>query len=231
MTDHAPPAGPFVQSLPVNERGGTPSQSLTTDPRSDASDGAGTGLPTSWPAVALSTRRIGPLVGAWPWWLSARKHVLVASGGCLALALSCWLPRPYRLIYNASNSVPTGFYVTDGRSAPRRGALMLLILPGRSRALAAKRGYLPFGVMALKRIVGGPGDTACAYGARIFLNDRLVATRLRRDAVGRSLPRWTGCIRLGDNQWFVLNSAERSFDSRYIGFIPGSAFRAEAVAL
>jgi len=149
----------------------------------------------------------------------------------LALALSCWLPEPYRLIYNASSSVPTGFYLTVGRSIPRRGALMLVVLPERWQALAATRGYLPRGVMALKRIVAGPGDVACARGARIFLNGDLVATRAGRDAMGRLLPSWAGCVRLGRDRWFVLNPNPQSFDSRYIGPIPSGAFRAEVMAL
>jgi conjugative transfer signal peptidase TraF len=138
---------------------------------------------------------------------------------------------PYRLIYNASGSVPTGFYVANGRRAPRRGALMLVALPEPWRQLAAQRGYLPRDILALKRIVGAPGDRLCARGAQIFLNERWVAARAARDAANRPMPVWTGCFRLAADQWFLLNPAPQSFDGRYFGGVPASALRAEIVPL
>lgn len=157
--------------------------------------------------------------------------MLMVAAAMSAMALSDVLPIPYQLIYNASGSVPIGFYLADGRSSPRRGALMLVALQEPWRQLAARRGYLPLGVMALKRVVGGPGDVVCGFGAKVFLNGRFAATRARRDALGRTMPHWTGCARLSEDQWFLLNPPAHSFDSRYIGPVPGVAMRAEVVPL
>lgn len=157
--------------------------------------------------------------------------IVMVLAGLAMLALSSCPPEPYRFIYNASDSVPTGFYLTDGRHAPRRGTLMLVALPEPWRRLAARRGYLPANVMALKRIAGGPGDVVCGHGARIYINGRFAAVRAERDVSGRAMPRWTGCSRLGGDQWFLLNPAARSFDSRYFGSVPGAAMRAEVVPL
>jgi len=227
----AKPSHSSIQRLPLDQGGGPPPKHLTEDAGSDAIDRPRAGVSASRSAVALSVGRTGSLVGTRQWWPGTRGRVLIGSSGLLALALSYWLPEPYRLIYNASGSVPTGFYLTAGRSIPRRGALMLVVLPERWRALAATRGYLPRDVMALKRIVAGPGDVACGDATRTFLNGHLVATRASRDAMARSLPNWTGCVRLGRDQWFVLNPNPQSFDSRYIGPIPSGAFRAEVVPL
>jgi type IV secretory pathway protease TraF len=86
--------------------------------------------------------------------------------GAIALI---WTPEaPYRLIYNASNSVPTGFYLAIIGREPRRGALMLVVLPGSWRRWAADRHYLPARTWALKRVTGVPGDLLCASRRRII---------------------------------------------------------------
>jgi conjugative transfer signal peptidase TraF len=229
VIDDALRADPF-QPLFVDEGSCATSEPLAADTRGDAFDRTRPRLPPAWAVMAISIGRSGSLVGT----RSQRRRfgrLTVMATGVSAVALSCCLSRPYRLIYNASSSVPIGFYRTDGRYAARRGALMLVALPEPWRQLAATRGYLPFGVLALKRVVGGPGDVVCGYGVRVYLNGHLVATRARRDAAGRSMPYWTGCARLSRDQWFLLNPAARSFDSRYIGPVPGAALRAEIVPL
>jgi conjugative transfer signal peptidase TraF len=153
----------------------------------------------------------------------------IATLGAIALI---WTPEaPYRLIYNASNSVPTGFYLAIIGREPRRGALMLVALPGSWRRWAADRHYLPAHAWALKRVTGVPGDLLCANRRRIVLNGVAVATRQIEDSAGRPMPSWTGCWRLLDNQWFLLNAPVLSFDSRYFGPVPTSAFRGIAVPL
>jgi type IV secretory pathway protease TraF len=39
------------------------------------------------------------------------------------------------------------------------------------------------------------------------------------DALGRPLPRWSGCVTLGAGQVFALSTAPDSFDSRYFGIV------------
>lgn len=231
MIDHDPPAGPIIQRISVYEGGRTPSEPLAEDARGDAPDRSWAGMPAAWPIVAISGRRAGSMVGPWSQCPDACRWLLMAAAALSVLALGCWLPKPYRLIYNASGSVPIGFYRTNGRHVARRGSLMLVALPEPWRRLAARRGYLPFGVLALKRVVGGPGDMLCGYGERVFLNGRLVATRARHDALGRAMPTWSGCTRLAHDRWCIVNPAPRSFDSRYIGPVPTTALRAEVVAL
>ena len=219
------------QPVSIDQGSGTPSEPLAKDTRGDALDRAWANVSPAWKVMAVSGRRSRSLVGTGPQRLNTHQLILMIVGGVSALALSYVLPKPYRLIYNASGSMPIGFYLTAGRPTPRRGVLMLVALPEPWRRVAAGRGYLPLSVMALKRVVGGPGDVVCGYGARVFLNGRFAAARSLRDAAGRTMPRWAGCIRLGGDQWFLLNPAARSFDSRYIGPVPGAALRAEVVAL
>jgi conjugative transfer signal peptidase TraF len=155
----------------------------------------------------------------------------IAMGGLAILALCGRADSFYGLIYNASGSVPMGWYVANGRAAPRRGMLMLVVLPGPWRKWAAQRGYLPLNVMALKHISAGPGDTVCGRGDRVLLNGRLAALRFKRDSSGRPMPRWSGCIILDKRQWFLLNPAPSSLDSRYFGPVLGTAMQGRAVPL
>jgi type IV secretory pathway protease TraF len=109
--------------------------------------------------------------------------------------------------------------------------MMAVALPEPWAGWAARRRYIPLGVFALKRIVGVAGDKVCAVGPAIFLNDKMVAHRAQRDAVGRLLPHWTGCVRVPSGGWFLLNAPAQSFDSRYFGLVNTAALRGAATAL
>jgi type IV secretory pathway protease TraF len=155
---------------------------------------------------------------------------MIASSGVGLLVFGLSAKQPPLLIYNATSSVPTGFYrIRYGRPL-RRGALMAVELPPAWRTWAAERGYLPADVPALKRIAAGAGDHVCRRGTDILLNGHSVARALPRDGAGRSMPQWVRCVRLAPGEWFVLNPAAASFDSRYIGPLSTRAFHGEAVA-
>ncbi|WP_162986877.1 S26 family signal peptidase [Sphingomonas paeninsulae] len=126
-------------------------------------------------------------------------------------------PRP-RLVWNASASAPVGLYAVTAITTPRRGDLVIAWPPSTMRDLAARRHYLPRGVPLVKRIVAVSGDRICAGGDAISIDDRLVAIRRSRDAQGRSMPQWTGCITLHRGTVFLLmTKAAGSFDGRYFG--------------
>ena len=123
-----------------------------------------------------------------------------------------------RVIYNASASAPLGFYWLDRNSALQRGALVLAWAPSWARRLAAERGYLPFDVPLVKRIVALRGDRICAHRRTIFLDGHTVATRVAKDREGRGLPHWHGCRVLGRDELLLLMAAvPDSFDGRYFG--------------
>jgi conjugative transfer signal peptidase TraF len=133
------------------------------------------------------------------------------------LATSATLvPTPW-LIWNASASVPIGFYWrVAGR--PSRGDLVLALAPHWARRLAAERSYLPLNVPIVKRVAAVAGDVVCASGDAVSIDGRLVAYRLASDRMGRPLPRWEGCKALGAGEFFLLMAdAPDSFDGRYFG--------------
>jgi len=137
-------------------------------------------------------------------------------------------PAP-RLVYNASDSVPRGFYAIRAQP-PRVGDVILARLPVFAARLAAERGYLPAGVPLVKPIAAGDGDHVCVRHGIVRINGRVVARTLARDSRGRPLAAWPGCRLLMRGEWFLL-SAEHpaSFDSRYFGPVPGTAALGVAV--
>jgi len=139
-------------------------------------------------------------------------------------------PAP-RLVWNASASAPLGLYWIS-RTAPGRGDLVLAGLPPDARRLAAERGYLPDGVLLVKRVAALGGDSVCTIEDAVLVNGRLVAGRRAHDSLGRALPRWTGCRRLGADEFFLLmEGVPGSFDGRYFGPVRRAAVIGRLVPL
>jgi conjugative transfer signal peptidase TraF len=120
------------------------------------------------------------------------------------------------ILWNASPSVPIGLYRLTSRP-PETAALAVIRLPDPLRVLAEARGYLRKGVLLIKPVVAGAGDTVCRHGALVTINGRIAARARTLDAAGRSLPAWSGCFRLRGTDIFVISADPDSFDSRYIG--------------
>jgi conjugative transfer signal peptidase TraF len=133
--------------------------------------------------------------------------------GSLAILLKAGAPV---LLWNASPSVAIGLYRVTSRP-PLTGALAVIRLPDPLRILAETRGYLRKGALLIKPIAAGAGDTVCRHGQLVTINGRIAAHARTWDAIGRTLPAWSGCFRLADNDIFVLSADPDSFDSRYLG--------------
>ncbi len=120
------------------------------------------------------------------------------------------------VIYNPSQSVPSGFYLRSSES-PRRGDFVTVAALEVAPEYAALRGYADPTDRFLKRVAATAGQLVCAENEIISIDGEDVATRIERDAEGRMLPRWDGCRRLGDGELFLLGDTDDSFDGRYWG--------------
>jgi conjugative transfer signal peptidase TraF len=120
------------------------------------------------------------------------------------------------LLYNHTPSVPPGWYV---RSADEmaRGALVTVRAQNVAPDYAAARNFTDAGDRLIKRIAANDGDSVCAEGETIRINDRTVAHRAARDSQGRVLPHWSGCRTLSGDEVFLMGDTPDSFDSRYFG--------------
>lgn len=152
-----------------------------------------------------------------------------------ALFAPAWLPaepaRMLRLIYNASDSAPRGFYAIR-QAKPVHGDWVITRLPPVAAALAAERQYLPINVPLLKRVAAIYGEHVCVRDGRITINGQVIATALEQDSMGRALAPWRGCRLLAEDEFFLLSDHhESSFDSRYFGPISGVALLGVAVPI
>ncbi len=149
---------------------------------------------------------------------SSRFVIGAAIVSVLAIAGSTLGRHALRLVHNASDSVPTGWYRIEPADRVAVGDIVLVQLPAEVTALAARRGYLPSGVPLLKSVIARSGQKVCVVGSRIRVDGTTVAQALEQDRAGRAMPRWTGCRALGAEELMLIapGNAE-SFDSRYFG--------------
>lgn len=144
-----------------------------------------------------------------------------------ALASLAWAsfatPMP-RVIYNASDSVPLGWYRIGPPKALSVGSFVLVHLPAAPRMLAARRGYLPWRIPLLKRIGAVAPQAVCVRGGIVRIDGVRVAITLPVDGSGRRLTPWSQCRRLRAGELFLLSTSNpASFDSRYFGPVKTSA--------
>jgi len=125
--------------------------------------------------------------------------------------------RPQELVlYNPSESLPRGFYIrTDGE--PVLGAIVTIRSVDAAPEYSARRNFTDAGDRFLKRIAAVEGDTVCAEGSLIRINDIPVAQRAETDPAGDPLPSWDGCVTLQGGEVFLLGDHPGSFDGRYWG--------------
>jgi conjugative transfer signal peptidase TraF len=138
--------------------------------------------------------------------------------GTLAIVASTADIWPTRLIYNASASVPIGWYSVDDAVDLRVGDIVVARPPMRAERLLIERGYLAPNVPLLKRVAAEAGALVCRSNRMIVIGKTVVGTAREADALGRPLPRWSGCRELRPGEVFLLNhDAPGSFDGRYFG--------------
>ena len=119
------------------------------------------------------------------------------------------------LIFNASPSVPTGFYLRTN-APPAPGAFVTVRAAAVAPVYARARGFSDASDRFIKRVAAGGGENVCAHGDTVSLGARIV-TRASHDNSGRALPRWTGCRTLAADEVFLIGDTPDSFDSRYWG--------------
>lgn len=174
--------------------------------------------------------RAGANIGSWRTLLAKitlRGAISLVAATALAQSL-LWRPRPL-LLWNASGSSPVGLYVITASAAPAVGQTVVAWPPRTARRIAATRSYLPFDVPLVKRVAASKGDRVCARNRRIFINGRATAVRRFHDPSGRPMPWWSGCVRLGRGELFLLSSAgPLAFDGRYFGVSRSSDLVGEA---
>lgn len=147
-----------------------------------------------------------------------RPTVILAGSVAAAALVSAALPLARILIWNATESVPTGLYHIRGTASLHVGERVAIDPPDGLRELIAERGYLPSGVPLLKEVAALRGDTVCRHDLTVTINGEEAGEARALDSRARPLPDWQGCHNIGADEIFVMNlRAPDSFDGRYFG--------------
>lgn len=145
----------------------------------------------------------------------SRAKVLLLAVMMTGIGLAVLRPQE-RVLYNPSDSLPKGFYVRES-SEPAVGSIVAIRAVDAAPAYAAARNFTGPGHRFLKRIAAMEGDTVCAEGGTIRINDVPVAERAEADPAGAPLPSWSGCVTLEGGEVFLLGDHPGSFDGRHWG--------------
>ncbi|HZF42986.1 MAG TPA: S26 family signal peptidase [Sphingomonadaceae bacterium] len=159
--------------------------------------------------------------------------VLIAAQAAISIiAVTAVAEMPTRLVWNVSESVPTGLYAVRDDDRLRPGALAAVMPPEPLASWLVDGGYLGRGAPLLKRVEALPGQRVCRMGARVTVDGELRALAREADRFGRPLPYWSGCSVIADGQLFLLNADHPgSLDGRYFGPLPRTSVLGRAVPL
>jgi conjugative transfer signal peptidase TraF len=147
--------------------------------------------------------------------------LITMSIAIVAEALSARTKPAPRLLWNASASVPIGFYSVEPIDQPAVTNLVVAKLPDALATFLAERGYVPLGVPLIKRILALHGQSVCRNELAIRVDGVTMGMALAHDRQGRPLPVWHGCRAIAQDEVFLMNWDEpASFDGRYFGPIP-----------
>lgn len=147
----------------------------------------------------------------------AWKTLLTMSAASMSLALTADTPPAPCLIWNTTASVPVGLYRLAPTKRPAVGDLVVARPPEPLASWFDEAGYLPRGVPLVKQVAAVAGQRICRAGAVLTIDGRFATQARDRDRLGRRLPAWSGCYRLGRDDLLLLNSAPDSLDGRYFG--------------
>ncbi len=165
--------------------------------------------------------------------MSARIFTMITMIGAAAIVMLTMGPKPApSLVWNASESIPIGFYGVHPAVKLTVTDLVVAKPPEPLATFLADGGYLPHGVPLIKRILALPGQTICREGLTITVEGIEMGVARERDGRGRPLPIWQGCRVIATNQVFLMNWDEpASLDGRYFGPIAASSIIGRATPL
>jgi len=147
---------------------------------------------------------------------SATLVLMVSSAAVVMLTMGAkTVPR---VVWNASESVPTGLYSVEPLGQLAVTNLVVAVPPRPLATFLAERGYLPLGVSLIKRVLALPGQSVCRHERAISVDGVEMGMALTHDRRGRPLPVWHGCRMIEQGEVFLMNWDEPfSLDGRYFG--------------
>jgi len=162
-----------------------------------------------------------------------RGVIIYASAlAVIVIAVSAAINPVPRLIWNASASVPIGYYSVQDVHQLEPSDLLVVQPPTSISDYMERRASVPKGVPLIKHVAALPGQTVCRHGFELSVDGMVIGRARFRDSHGRILPIWHGCQKLAENQIFFMNTAvPDSLDGRYFGTFDRKTIVGRAVPL
>ena len=126
------------------------------------------------------------------------------------------LDRPV-VIYNATDSLPHGWYLIVPKTIYDRGDLVVFPVPVGVRRLVLQRHWLPAGAFLMKPVAGKPGDLLDTKHGRCLVNGSDFGAVDIIDRKRFPRPVFSASQRLKNGEVAVVSHTCCSFDSRYFG--------------
>ena len=142
---------------------------------------------------------------------------LVATNGLLLAQNWCPELNAPAAIINETPSMQKGLYVRVGKATDLKADEIVAMPMNKSAKdyLVDKLGY-PADTLLIKRVAALPGDIVCRQADILTVAGKQLQAK-DRDRRGNVLPKWEGCIKLANEEVFILGDHPGSFDSRYFG--------------
>ena len=164
--------------------------------------------------------------------MTRARHVIATAAAVFAVIIASGIETTPRLVWNASASVPVGFYTIAPADRLDVLDLVAVMPPEPFASFMVERGYVGRDVPILKHVVGLPGQRVCRDGRAITVDNLPLGAARDRDSRGRDLPVWRGCRVIADGELFLMNlEAADSLDGRYFGPLPAAAVIGRATPL
>jgi len=161
-----------------------------------------------------------------------RARYLILTAAAIATVIAGSVPSVPRLVWNASASVPVGFYTIAPADRLDVPDLVAVMPPESVAGFMVERGYIARDVPLLKHVLGLPGQRVCRAGRAITVDTVPLGEARDRDSRGRDLPVWQGCRTIAEGEIFLMNlDVGDSLDGRYFGPFPASAVIGRAIPL
>lgn len=161
-----------------------------------------------------------------------QKTLFVMGAALTLIGASLAIHSDPLFVWNASASVPIGFYAITPNEHPKVGDLVAVRPPESLETWLVENRYLGPSTPFLKHIAALPGTEVCRDGAVILIDGDAIAEARERDRLDRPLPVWNGCHRLADGEVFFLNADHpASLDGRYFGPLSDKTIIGQATPL
>lgn len=135
------------------------------------------------------------------------------------------------IIYNATDSLPHGFYRVIKQQTYKPGDVIVIPIPEQVRSLVIERGWLKPDNYLIKPLAAINGDNVWITSGQVFVNGKSFGAIKKQDKEGLPLPSLVFNDTLSPGKIAVLQRSDDSFDSRYFGQIDESQIIGRAVPI